>query len=53
MKKLLFFLTIALIFSCSADDGSVTQEEVTLLINHYKTTAILSLDTVFLVQEGF
>lgn len=51
MKKVLFLLSAVLLFSCSADDATETQEEVTLLINHFKTTAILSLDTVFLVQE--
>lgn len=51
MKKVLFLFSAALLLSCTSDDATTTTEEVTLLINHFKTTAILSLDTVFLVQE--
>ena len=42
MKKLLFLCTVMLL-SCSADDESVTQEEVNLLIDHYKTTSLMKI----------
>jgi len=52
MKKLfLLVFSAVLLLSCSSDDGSVTQEEVTLFVNHFKTTSFTSLDTVFLIQE--
>lgn len=51
MKKILLFCTAALFFSCSADDASTTNEEVTLFVNHYKTTSVLN-GTLFLIQEN-
>lgn len=52
MKKILLFCAIALMFSCSSsDDASIQTENVTLFVNHFKTTSLLS-GTTFLVQEN-
>jgi hypothetical protein len=50
MKNILFILSSVLLFSCSADDAVVTSEEVTLFVNHYKTTSVLN-GTSLLIQE--
>jgi hypothetical protein len=50
MKKLLFLLVSISILSCSADDATVVEEEVTLFVDHYKTTSILN-PTSLLIQE--
>ncbi|RDK84788.1 hypothetical protein [Marinirhabdus gelatinilytica] len=51
MKKIVILLTSFLLLACSADDASVTNEEVTLFVNHYKTTSVLN-GTQFLIQEN-
>lgn len=51
MKKILLFCTAALLFACSSDDASITNEEVALFVNHYKTTSVLN-GTQFLIQEN-
>lgn len=51
MKKIVFLLAFPLLFSCTADDDSVVQEEVKLFVNHFKSTAVLAPTTVLLVQE--
>ncbi len=51
MKKILFLCATALLLACSADDASVTSDEVALFVNHYKTTSVLN-GTQFLIQEN-
>lgn len=52
MKKILLFCTAALLIACSSsDDASITNEEVVLFVNHYKTTSVLN-GTQFLIQEN-
>ena len=51
MKKLLFLCT-AVLLSCSADDESVTQEEVNLLIDHYKTTSLFYGTALIAYENG-
>ncbi len=51
MKKLLLLVALPLLMGCSADDGSVSSEEVTLFVNHYKTTSVLH-GTALVVQEN-
>ena len=51
MKKILLICAAALLFACSADDEQITNEEVTLFVNHYKTTSVLN-GTQFLIQEN-
>lgn len=51
MKKFAFLLAIPLLFACTANDDSVVQEEVDLIVNHFKSTAVLELTTVLLIQE--
>jgi hypothetical protein len=51
MKKILLVAVTAMLMACSADDASVTNEEVTLFVNHYKTTSTLH-GTQFLIQEN-
>ncbi len=51
MKKILLFCTTALLLACSADDASITNEEVSLFVNHYKTTSVLN-GTQFIIQEN-
>jgi hypothetical protein len=50
MKNILLIAAAILLIACSADDGSVTTQEVSLVINHYKTTSVLN-GTAFLIQE--
>ncbi len=52
MKKIVLLLSAAFLLSCTSDDATSTTEEVNLVVNHFKTTAVLSLNTVFLIQEG-
>ena len=53
MKKLTFLLALTLVLSsCSSDDGDFIQEEIQLFVQHYKSTAAFTLNTVLLVQEG-
>lgn len=42
MRKLLFLFLSTLLLSCSADEGSITETEVDLTIDHYKTTSLLN-----------
>ena len=51
MKKIIILCLLSLFVGCSADDGTVTEEEVTLFVNHYRTTPVLS-NTALLVQEN-
>ncbi|WP_432409955.1 DUF4377 domain-containing protein [Rasiella sp. SM2506] len=51
MKKILLICTTALLFACSKDDASITNEEVALFVNHYKTTSVVS-GTQLLIQEN-
>jgi len=51
MKKLLFLGVTALLLSCSANDESVTETEVNLLLDHYRTTSLL-YGTAFLATEN-
>ena len=51
MKKLLVLCT-AVLLSCSADDESVTQEEVNLLIDHYKTTSLFYGTALIAYENG-
>jgi len=51
MRKIFLLCITALLFACSADDASETNEEVTLFVNHYKTTSVLN-GTQFLIQEN-
>lgn len=51
MKKLLLLCT-AVLLSCSADDESVTQEEVNLLIDHYKTTSLFYGTALVAYENG-
>jgi hypothetical protein len=51
MKKILLFCTTVLLFACSSDDASNINEEVTLFVNHYKTTSVLH-GTQFIIQEN-
>lgn len=51
MKKLLFLGIAALLVACSADDGTVTEQEVNLVIDHYKTTSIF-YGTALIVSEN-
>jgi hypothetical protein len=51
MKKLLFLAAMILATACSSDDGSIDVEEIQLFVNHFKTTAPFTLDTVLLIQE--
>lgn len=48
---MLLFFAVAILAACSADDASVTNEEVTLFVNHYKTTSVLT-GTQLLIQEA-
>ena len=51
MKKFLF-LCAAVLFSCSADDESVIQEEVNLLIDHYRTTSLFYGTALIAYENG-
>lgn len=51
MKKLLFLLSLAFLFSCSQDEASTTEEAVNLTVNHFKVPAEFVLANDFLVQE--
>jgi hypothetical protein len=51
MKKVFFLLMAILLISCSANDESVTSEEVELFVDHYKTTSILN-GTAFVIYEN-
>lgn len=51
MKTIGILLLTVLLFSCSADDAQVTSEEVTLFVNHYKTTSVVN-GTSLLIQEN-
>ncbi len=50
MKKLLLIFLPALLLSCSADDATVTETEVNLTIDHFKTTALFG-GTAFIAAE--
>ena len=51
MKKLLFLCTALLILSCSDDEAVQVEENVTLSLEHYRTTSLL-YGTAFLAQEN-
>tara|TARA_R110002094_G_scaffold180465_1_gene158774 strand:- start:309 stop:857 length:549 start_codon:yes stop_codon:yes gene_type:complete len=52
MKKLLFLCLVGFLLSCSSDDKStVTEVEVNLSIDHFKTTSLLH-GTAFVVSEN-
>lgn len=51
MKNVILLLLTALIFSCSANDESVTTEEVNLAVDHYKTTSAFN-GTAFVIYEN-
>lgn len=50
MKKVLLIVILPLLFSCGADDASLTTEEVQILVEHYKTTSLLN-GTAFIISE--
>jgi len=52
MKKLLYFGIIALLFACSADDQTITETQVNLVIDHYKTTSVLYGTALVATEEG-
>ena len=51
MKKMVLLFAVVFLVACSTDDDAVTNEEVTLFVNHYQTTAALT-GTALLIQEG-
>ena len=50
MKKIVLLFTIGLLVACSSDDGTTINEEVSLFVNHYQTTSILT-GTALVIQE--
>ncbi len=51
MKNLIFSLLALGFIACSGDDVQITSEEVSLFVNHFKTTSPLS-GTALVVQEN-
>ncbi|MEL6812267.1 MAG: hypothetical protein AAFP76_13135 [Bacteroidota bacterium] len=52
MKKLLFLCIGLLLMACSDDDAEITQTEVNLSINHFKTTSLLYGTALIGQEEG-
>ncbi|MEM7186804.1 MAG: hypothetical protein AAF466_09110 [Bacteroidota bacterium] len=50
MKKLLYVLLATVLISCSADDASITETEVNLTIDHFRTTSLYN-GTAFIAAE--
>ena len=51
MKTIRLFLLLPLLMACSSDDANVSTSQVSLFVDHFKTTSILS-GTALVVQEN-
>lgn len=51
MRKLLFLCTLGLLLSCSSDDQTITEIDLRVSIDHYKTTSLFH-GTAFVATEN-